>query len=75
MLSTWSREAIPGLKSILWEILFLEKLHDFTLLSSNSFLHPFFKSKFMKNFLAAEKNSFLKIDLHESSYRIHKQLH
>ena len=40
-------------KSILWETLFLDKLSDFSLLSWNSFLHPFMKSKFpkKKNFL------------------------
>ena len=31
------------------QTLFLEQLHDFSLLSLNSFLDPFFKSKFMKN--------------------------
>ena len=35
-------------KSILWETLFLDQLHDFSLLSANSFLHLFLESKFMK---------------------------
>ena len=45
-----------GLKSIFWETLFLDHLHDFSLFYLNSFLHPFLKSNFMKkNFLTATK--------------------
>ena len=44
-----------ALKSILWETLFLDKLHDFSLLSSNSFLNSFLESKFMKKILIITK--------------------
>ena len=37
---------------------FLDQLHDFSILSLNSFLHPFLKSKFMKNFLPPKKFHF-----------------
>ena len=46
--------------SSLWETLFLDQLLDFSLLSSNSFLHSFWKSKFMKqNSLTPKKFIFL----------------
>ena len=52
-LSAWPLRGHWALKSILWETLYdiglyLNQLHDFSLLSLNSFLHPFLKSKFMK---------------------------
>ena len=37
-----------ALNSILWETLFLDRLHYFFLLSQNSFPHPFLKPKLMK---------------------------
>ena len=42
-------------KSILWDILFLDQLHDFSSSPLNSFSHPIFKSKFMKKILETEK--------------------
>ena len=52
-LSGWTRESNSALKSILRGTLFLNRLQYFSLLSTNSFLHPFLKSKFSKkNFLA-----------------------
>ena len=46
-------------KSILKGILFLKRLHDFSLLSSNSFIYPFFISKFTrKNSLTPKKFHF-----------------
>ena len=46
-------------KTILWETLFLDQLHDFSLLSLNSLLYPFFRSKFMrKNSMTPEKFHF-----------------
>ena len=46
-LSAWLLRSHWALKSIFRETLFLDQLHDFWLLSLNSFLHPFLKSKFM----------------------------
>ena len=45
-----------ALKSILWETLFLDQLHDFSLLSWNSFLQPFLKSRFMRKNSLTPKN-------------------
>ena len=48
-----------ALKSILWETLLLDQLHDCLLWSWNSFLYPFFTSKVMeKNSLILEKFHF-----------------
>ena len=47
-LSVWPLRGHTALKSIFLETLFLDQLHDFLLLSLNSFLHPFLKSKFIK---------------------------
>ena len=47
-LAEWPLRGHMALKSILWETLFLDQLHDFSLLSLISFLHPFLRSKFMK---------------------------
>ena len=47
-LAAWPLRDHTALKSILWKALFLDQLHDFSLLSSNSFLQLFLKSKFMK---------------------------
>ena len=59
MLSAWPLSDSTALKSILWEILFLNQLHYFSFLSSNSFSQPFFKSKFMKkNSLTPKKFHF-----------------
>ena len=56
-LSAWPLRSHWALKSILWETLFLDQLHDFSLLSSNSFLQPFLKSMFTwKNSLAPKKS-------------------
>ena len=46
--SAWPLHANTALIPILWEILFLDQLHDFSLLSLNSFLNSFLKSNFMK---------------------------
>ena len=46
--TAWPLRGHTALKSILWEILFLDQLHDFSVLSLNLFLHSFFESKFMK---------------------------
>ena len=46
-LSAWRLRSHRTLKSILQETLFLDQLHDFSLLSLNSFLQPFLKSKIM----------------------------
>ena len=46
-LSAWLLRSHWALKSILREIIFLDQLHDFSLLSLNSSLQPFLKSKFM----------------------------
>ena len=46
-----------ALKSISRKTLFLNRLHDFSLLSSNSFSHPFLKSKLMKKFIIQNLNS------------------
>ena len=51
-LAAWPLRRHTALKSILLETLFLDQLYDFPLLSLNSLLHLFLKSKFMK------KNSF-----------------
>ena len=51
-----------ALKSILWETLDLDQLHDFSLLSVNSFLQPFLKSKFKKKIPWHQKISFSKTD-------------
>ena len=40
-LSAWPLRGHWALKSILWETLFLDKLHDFSLLFLDTFLHPF----------------------------------
>ena len=61
-LSAWPLRGHTALKSILGETLFLNQLHDLSLLSLNSFLHPFLKSKFMKKFLSTKKISFSKPD-------------
>ena len=59
-LDSWIQSA---LKSILRGTLFLNRLHDFSLLSSNSFLHLSVKSKFTKKYLDTKKISFSKADL------------
>ena len=46
-LSAWRLSSHLALKLILWETLFLDQLHDFSLLSLYSFLQLFSKSKFM----------------------------
>ena len=45
-LSAWPLRGHTALKSILCETLFLDQMHDFSLLTLNSFLQPFSKSKF-----------------------------
>ena len=53
LLSAWLLRSHWTLKSILQETLFLDQVHDFSLLSLNSFLQPFLKSKIIwKNSLA-----------------------
>ena len=58
-MAAWPLRGHTALKSILRETLFLNQLHDFSLLSVNSFLHPVLKSKFMrKNSLTPKKIHF-----------------
>ena len=57
-LSAWPLPGLTALKSISWETLFLDQLHDFSLLSSNSFLDPFMKSKFPKK-ISWHQNNFI----------------
>ena len=52
-LDSWVQSA---LKSIIRGTLFLNRLHDFSLLSSNLFLYPFLKSKFTKKIPWHQKN-------------------
>ena len=47
------------------ETLFLNQLHDFLLLSWNSFLHPFLKFNFTKKIPWHQKISSSKVDLHK----------
>ena len=59
-LSGWTRESNRLLK-IFWEgTLYLNRLHDFSLLSSNAFLHPFLR--FAKKIPWHQKISFPKAD-------------
>ena len=59
MLSAWPLRGHTALKSILWEAVFLDHLHDFSILSLNSCLKLFLKSKFMKeNSLTPKKFRF-----------------
>ena len=44
----WDSRVQTASKSFLWETLFLDQLHIFSLLSSNSFLHTYLKSKFLR---------------------------
>ena len=46
-LAAWPLRGHTGSKSILWETLFLDHLHDFCISSLNSFLYSFLKSKFI----------------------------
>ena len=56
-LDSWVQSA---LKSIIRGTLFLNRLHDFSLLSSNLFLYPFLKSKFTKKkFFDTKKIAFI----------------
>ena len=54
--------------SSLWEISYLDQLHDFSFLSSNSFLHPFSNENFGKKFLEPKIISFSETDFYESTY-------
>ena len=51
---------LTGFESIFWWTILVEQLHDFLLLSLNSFLHPFLKSKFMKKIPWHQKIWFLR---------------
>ena len=55
-----------GKKSILSETLFLDQLHNFSLVSLNLFLHSFLKSEFLKKIFVTKIMSFLKVDSHKS---------
>ena len=57
-LSAWPLRNHTAKKSILWESVFLDQLHDFSLLSLNSYLQLFFKAKFMKNSYTPKKFHF-----------------
>ena len=57
-LAAWPLRGRWALKSILWENLFLDHRYDFSLLSFNSFLHQFMKSKFMKK-IPWHQNNFI----------------
>ena len=63
----WDSLMPTALKSISSGTLFLNQLHDFSLISSNSFLHPFLKSKFAKKILDAKKISFSKADFYKAT--------
>ena len=52
----WDSWVPSALKSIFGQTLFLKQLHDFSLLSWNSFLHPFLKSKLTKKNSLTLKN-------------------
>ena len=56
-MSAWPLCGQVALKSISWITLFLDQLHDFLLLSLNSFLHTFLKSKFPKKISLRQNNS------------------
>ena len=58
-LSAWPLDGHSALTSILWETLFLYQLHDFSLLPLNLFLHPFWRSKFMKENSLTPKKKFI----------------
>ena len=58
MLSAGPFRGHTALKSIMWETLFLKQLYYFSLLSINVFLHPFLKSKLMKENFLTPKTSF-----------------
>ena len=61
-LAAWPLRGHSALKSIFRETLFLDQLHDFSLLSLHSFLHSFLKSKFIrKNSLTPKRFHFRKI--------------
>ena len=49
-LAAWPLRGHRALKSILWEMLLLNQLHDFSLLSLNSFLRSFMNAKFPEKF-------------------------
>ena len=51
-----------ALKSILWELLFLNQLNICSLLTSNSFLKKFFNSKFLKKIFGMKIIKILKAD-------------
>ena len=69
-LAAWPLRDHTALKSILWETLFLDQLHCFSLLSLNSFLHSFLKSKVVKKFFVTTKISFTKSDSFDKSNKI-----
>ena len=56
-----------ALKLILRGNPFFNRLHDFSLLSSNSFLHRFLKSKYKKKILDTKKISFSKADYYKAT--------
>ena len=53
--AAWPLRGHTALKLILWETLFLDKLHDFSLLSSNSFFTHFWNQNSSKKFLQTKK--------------------
>ena len=65
-LTAWPLSGHTALKSILWATLFLYQLHNFLLLSLNSFLHSFLKLKFMKKILDTKIIS--NADFHKPTY-------
>ena len=64
-LSAWPLRGYTALKSILLETQFLDQLHDFSLSSLNSFLHPFLKSKFIKKSLTPKTLTFSKLQSYD----------
>ena len=64
-LSAWPLRGHTVLKSILWETVFLDQMHYFSLLPLNTFLQLFLKLKYMKKFLHTKKISFSNPDFHK----------
>ena len=69
-LSSWPLRGHTTIKPILWETLFLNQLHDFSLLSKYSFLHPFLKSKFWKKKFFWHQNNQIISNINNKHYTI-----
>ena len=69
-LAAWPLRGHTALKSILRETLFLVQLHDFSLLSLNSFFHPFLTSKFMRKNSFTPKNFIFEVRLSPPAWEL-----